>query len=145
MDRWIYLLWKEWIVVVGQEKVFLNSLRILKMYILQHFFGSEAATWITMLVCPEVGIYKRKQENKKSTKKVIKKKRKFFFWSLSWSSSCNKNLTITMLNCAPTWSDHYKGIISTYTFKVRTYFPRAKWYICSDIKRNFDVLKIQNL
>ena len=41
------------------------------MYILQHFFGSEAATWITMLVCPEVGIYKRKQESKKTRKQEI--------------------------------------------------------------------------
>ena len=34
---------------------------------------------------PEVGIYKRKQENKNSTKKAIKKKRKKLFFSFSWS------------------------------------------------------------
>ena len=65
------------------------------------------------LECPEVGIYKRKQESKKTRKQELdqesdkenKEKRKktrsrprkknFFSWSLSWSSSCFLNFLLS--------------------------------------------------
>ena len=69
-------------------------------------------------ICPEVGIYKRKQENTLSTKKAIKKKKlkrkkthsrprkrsrkkektPFFSWSFSWSVSWSRACFLSLFS-----------------------------------------------
>ena len=60
--------------LVSAERV-LNAVQVCSQLLLPGFF-------LTINKCPEVGIYKSKQENKISTKKVIKKKIKFFLFFL---------------------------------------------------------------
>ena len=80
-----------------------------------------------VLICSEIGIYKRKQESKKTRTRPRKRRRQkdktfFFSWSLSWSSSCFLTFLFSFIN-----SHLWVRKIRPKKFNKKNYTKKLTW------------------